>query len=62
MDKPFFMPNVPSFLLKVALGEQASMVLGGNRVSSKKIMDTGFSFKFENLDDALYNVIKLKVA
>ncbi len=62
MDKPSFLPNVPGFVLKMMLGEKASIVLGGNKVSSKKIMDAGFKFKFDKVDDALYNIIKLKVA
>ena len=43
-------------------GEKASIILGGNKVSSKKIMDAGFKFKFDKVNDALYNIIKLKVA
>jgi hypothetical protein len=62
MEKPYFMPRIPGFLLKMVLGEKASMVLGGNRVSSQKIIDAGFEFKFKSLEDALYNIIKLKVA
>lgn len=61
MNKPFFMPRVPAFILGLAFGEKASIILGGNRVSSKKIMETGFEFKFRKLEDALYNVVKLKV-
>jgi NAD dependent epimerase/dehydratase family enzyme len=62
MDKPSFLPNVPGFFLKIILGEKASLVLGGNRVSSKKITDAGFDFKFDKVEDALYNIIKLNVA
>jgi uncharacterized protein (TIGR01777 family) len=62
MGKPYFMPKAPGFLLRMVLGEKASLVLGGNRVSSKKIMETGFNFKFENIEDALFNILKLKVA
>jgi hypothetical protein len=62
MDKPSFLPNVPGFVLKMMFGEKASIILGGNKVSSKKIIDAGFKFKFDKVDDALYNIIKLKVA
>jgi uncharacterized protein (TIGR01777 family) len=61
MGKPFFMPKIPAFVMKLVLGEKASMILGGNRVSSRKIIETGFKFKFENVEDALLNVVKLKV-
>lgn len=56
--KPFFLPNVPGFVLKLILGQSASMVLGGNRVSSEKITNTGFGFEFDQLDDALQNLVK----
>jgi hypothetical protein len=49
-------------MLKMILGEKASMILGGNNVSSKKIIDAGYDFKFDKIDDALYNILKLKVA
>ncbi len=62
LEKPFFLPAVPGFMLKMILGEKASIILGGNKVSSKKIIDAGFNFKFEKIDDALYNVLILKVA
>ena len=61
-EKPFFMPRIPGFLLKMVLGEKASLILGGNRVSSKKITDAGFNFKFDSVGDALFNILKLRVA
>ena len=62
LEKPFFLPPVPGFMLKMILGEKASIILGGNKVSSKKIIDAGYNFRFEKIDDALYNILKLKVA
>ena len=62
MEKPFFLPAVPSFALRMVLGEKASIVVGGNRISPKKIEDEGFRFKFEHVDDALFNIINLKIA
>jgi NAD dependent epimerase/dehydratase family enzyme len=32
------------------------MVLGGNRVSSKKIQDAGFKFKYPELEEAMREV------
>ena len=48
-----WLPNVPTFILKLALGEMAQIVLKGRRVSSEKIEKTGFKFKFTNLEEAL---------
>ncbi|MBN2892867.1 MAG: TIGR01777 family oxidoreductase [Bacteroidales bacterium] len=47
MNKPFFMPKVPAFAMKAILGEMASLLLEGSRVSSKKIQDAGFTFKYD---------------
>ena len=58
MGRPLWAPNVPAFVLKTALGDMASVVLGGNRVSSQKIEDAGFSFKFKNIDIALADLLK----
>jgi NAD dependent epimerase/dehydratase family enzyme len=47
------LPNVPAFVLKLVMGEMAVIVLTGRRVSSDKIEETGFQFKFKNLEEAL---------
>jgi len=48
-----WLPNVPAFLIKMALGEMAQIILAGRRVSSFKIEETGFKFRFETLEQAL---------
>jgi len=48
-----WLPNVPAFLLRAVMGEMAVIVLTGRRVSSDKIEQTGFQFKFKNLEEAL---------
>ncbi len=54
--KHLWLPNVPSFILKIMLGELAIILLEGSRVSSKKIRSTGFKFKSPTLKDALNNL------
>jgi len=58
LNKPLWLPNVPKFVLRLMLGEMADMVIGGNRVSSKKIEATGFKFQFAALEEALHDLIK----
>lgn len=58
LNKPLFMPNVPSFILRLMFGELASAILEGSRASAQKIQDAGFQFKFPNLHDALVNLLK----
>ncbi|WP_375584945.1 TIGR01777 family oxidoreductase [Cyclobacterium xiamenense] len=58
--KPFLNMGVPGFALKLALGEMAQMVLGGNRVSSEKMEGTGFQFNFGDLHLALTDLFEKK--
>ncbi|MDN5204004.1 TIGR01777 family oxidoreductase [Fulvivirgaceae bacterium BMA10] len=58
LRRPFFAPNVPGFLLKIVLGEMANLVLGGSKVSSKKIESMGFQFKFRDLENAIIDLLK----
>jgi uncharacterized protein (TIGR01777 family) len=56
LDKPLILPNVPAFAMKILLGEMAQMVLGGNKVSAEKTLNSGFEFEFESLDDTLKDI------
>ncbi|MDT0556768.1 TIGR01777 family oxidoreductase [Patiriisocius hiemis] len=53
LNKPLWLPNVPSFVLKLILGEMASLVLEGQLVSSTKIEELGYPFKHYNIESAL---------
>lgn len=57
LNKPLFLPNVPGFVLRLAFGEMASIILGGNRVSSQRIEATGFKFEYANLKDCLKDLL-----
>jgi uncharacterized protein (TIGR01777 family) len=57
MRCPVFLPHVPSFLIKAVLGKMSDVILNGSRISSEKIAATGFSFSFNNLNDALTDLI-----
>lgn len=58
LNKPLFMPNVPTFILKMLFGELADAILEGSRASSQKIQDAGFHFKFPDLNKALKDLLK----
>ncbi len=58
MGVPVLFPHVPDFLLRAALGEMSDVILKGSRVSSEKIMNKGYRFLFNNLEDALNDVIR----
>lgn len=58
LHKPFFMPSIPSFLLKIVLGEMSTVVLDGSAVSANKIESSGFIFKYKSLKEALTYILK----
>ena len=53
LNKPLWLPNVPAFVLKMLLGEMATLVLSSQQVSCQKIEDAGFVFNFPTLKSAL---------
>ena len=60
LNKPTFMPAVPGFMLKLAMGQFGSVLLEGQRVLPKKLLDMGFPFQFSNIRDALEGLLKEK--
>ena len=58
LGRPFFLPPVPGFLIKLALGDLASILLEGSRASNAKLLATGFEFKHPQLREALDDVLR----
>jgi NAD dependent epimerase/dehydratase family enzyme len=52
--------RVPGFVLKIVLGEMADMLLNGQRVIPKKILDAGFEFQFPALRETLKEIFQRK--
>jgi uncharacterized protein (TIGR01777 family) len=57
LKKPVFMPAVPGFMMKVVMGEFGSMLLKGQRVLPKKLMELGFKFQFPEIREALNDLV-----
>jgi uncharacterized protein (TIGR01777 family) len=57
LHRPILLPAVPSFVLRLMFGEMADIILEGNRVSAKKIIDSGFVYKFADLKNALDDLL-----
>lgn len=52
-----WLPKIPAFILKIALGEMSEAVLKGQRVSSEKIQKAGFEFQFTDLERTLLHCL-----
>ncbi len=58
LKRPFWMPNVPAFALKLVFGEMAIIVLGSNYILNKRIaLETDFQYKFTELKGALEDLL-----
>ena len=54
MNRKFYIPlHVPAFVLKIMMGQRSIEVLKSATVSSKKIVNTGFLFKYNEIETAL---------
>ncbi|WP_430409507.1 TIGR01777 family oxidoreductase [Kordia sp.] len=58
LNKPFFLPNIPKFMMKLILGEMSTLLFSSQQVSSAKIEETGFKFNYPALNPALENLLK----
>jgi uncharacterized protein len=58
LHRPQWLPNVPSFALRVVFGEMANVVLGSSYVVNWRVQkETNFSYKFPELRTALQDVL-----
>ena len=58
IGKPAFFPPIPAFIMKAVMGEMAEMITKGSRVSSDKLANAGFEFRYATLSAALDNLLK----
>lgn len=53
LKKPYFFPNIPSFILKMLFGEMSQLVLVSQKLNNAKVLATKFDFKFKTIRAAL---------
>lgn len=59
--RPVWPIGVPAFLLKLLYGEMAGLLLYGTHLENKRIVSSGFSFRYTKLLDAIEDVIQRKI-
>ena len=57
LGRPSWLP-VPDFAIQALLGEGATVVLQGQKVTPNAAVAAGYKFKYERLDDALQNILR----
>lgn len=56
LHRPTFM-RLPCWFLRLVFGEGAQVIAGGQWAVPRRLLDAGFSFRFEHLGDALDNLL-----
>jgi len=56
LHKPSFMP-APGFMIKLVLGEFGSVILEGQRVIPRRLLDNGFVFQYPDIEKALQGIV-----
>jgi uncharacterized protein (TIGR01777 family) len=56
MNRPYWIP-APAIFLRFFLGEMSSLVLDGQNIFPQRLLEAGYSFKFEKIDDALTDLL-----
>jgi uncharacterized protein (TIGR01777 family) len=57
LKRPLLLPNIPKLPMKLVLGEMHMLLFESQRVSSSKIIEKGFDFKFVNIETALQDLL-----
>jgi uncharacterized protein (TIGR01777 family) len=53
MHRPLVLPKVPAFAINLVMGKKSEVVLASQRVSANKVLQTGFTFEYSYLEEAL---------
>lgn len=56
LHRPVWPFGVPRKILQLMLGEMSAVVLNSNHTTAKKLLDTGFSFDFPEIEAALSDI------
>ena len=56
LRKPAFM-HIPAFAFRLQLGEGAKILLEGQRVLPKRLLESGFTFRFAEIEKALEDLV-----
>ena len=56
LHRPYYLP-VPGFAMRMLFGEVSTVVLDGQRVLPKRLLESGYDFKYPTVDLALAEIL-----
>tara|TARA_A100001011_G_scaffold271728_1_gene280984 strand:+ start:4746 stop:5666 length:921 start_codon:yes stop_codon:yes gene_type:complete len=59
LKRPYFLPPIPTILIKFLVGKMSSLVLDSHWISSKKIIDRKYKFLYPELDTAISDILDI---
>lgn len=57
LGRPFFLPAVPRFFIRLVAGEMSVLVFNSQNVSAKKVLENGFSYTYPKLEKAMQSLL-----
>lgn len=60
LKRKLLLPRIPTFLLKMILGEMHHLITDSQRISADKLLNLGFTFKFTKLKAAFIDLYQKK--
>jgi uncharacterized protein (TIGR01777 family) len=57
LHKKLWLPHTPVWLLKIILGQRSILLTEGSKLSTKRLLSTGFAFNYPCLQDALSEIL-----
>ncbi|MFT5863373.1 MAG: hypothetical protein ACI828_002031 [Flavobacteriales bacterium] len=58
LGKPLILPKVPSFALKLLLGDMSTIVMESQKVCADKIRESGFVFEHTTIEETIPSILK----
>jgi uncharacterized protein (TIGR01777 family) len=57
LKKPYFLPNIPAFILKIILGEKSVLVIRSENIEPKRLKQLFYNYKFPTINQALIDLL-----
>lgn len=60
LKKPMFFYNIPTFLLRLFVGERSDLITNSHKIGAERLLKSGFVFKYPILKDLLKDFYRVK--